>query len=124
MMSSDTYRILSNGAVIGTSRLERRDVPMEIAFGVFYPLPPYETVRAVFLLFTEAQPESGKQADQEKLSKYYAGRDALSLSLETENGPKLETGYIHIVDWGPKYDADLEVEVQVKDASFWSWNTE
>lgn len=41
-MSSELYRILCNGEVIGTSRLEHRDEPMGIAFGVFQPLPPYE----------------------------------------------------------------------------------
>lgn len=55
-------------------------------------------IRPVFLLYTEAQPESGKKVDQEKLSRYYAESDTLNLSLETESGRRVETGHIHIVD--------------------------
>jgi len=113
------FRVMYNGEPVGTSSLEFRDAAMAVAFGTFHPLPSYESIRSVFLLFTDAQPESGRVADQQKLSRYYAERDALNLSLETEDGQRVETGYIHIVDWGPEHDADLEVEVQVIAETFW-----
>jgi hypothetical protein len=113
------YRITYNDEPIGTSRLEFRDSAMAVAFGKFDALPSYDAVRSVFLMFTSAQSGGGQAADAQKLSQYYAARDDLRLVLEEENGRRIRTAYIHIVDWGPENGTDLEVEVQVNDEEFW-----
>jgi len=52
------YYVMWRGEPIGRSKLERRDRAMAIAFGDFEPLPTYESVREIFLLFIEAHEES------------------------------------------------------------------
>jgi hypothetical protein len=113
------YNVISNGQLIGTTLLEFHDSGMAVALGTFDPTPTYDLVRPVFLLFTSALTEDIRTDDTQKLSQYYAARDALQLALEDENGRRLATGHIHIVDWGPENDSDLEVEVQVSDPQFW-----
>jgi hypothetical protein len=72
-------------------------------------------------LFTKALGDRIDQTDQEKLAEYFRARDALNLRLETEEGTPLETGHIHIVDWRDELpDAELEIEVQGPDTSFWA----
>jgi hypothetical protein len=115
-----TYRIVRHGQPIGTSKLEFRDSAQAIAFGRFFPLPAYAAVRPVFLRFTAAQHESGQAADQQAIADYYAARDSLKLALQTEEGVPVETAYIHIVDWGPGHEDEMEAEVQVLDTGFWS----
>jgi hypothetical protein len=115
-----TYRIVHHGQPIGTSNLEFRDSAQTIAFGRFIPLPAYAAVRPVFLRFTAAQHESGQAPDQQAIADYFTARDGLELALQTEEGVPVETAYIHIVDWGPSHEDELEVEVQVLDMGFWS----
>ena len=113
------YKIISNGQFIGTSPLKFRDSGMAVAFGRFDPTPMYDVVRPVFLLFTRALSADNRANDPQKLAQYYAARNALELALEDENGRRLATGHIHIIDWGPENESDLEVEVQINDPQFW-----
>jgi hypothetical protein len=114
------YRVVYRGQTIGRSRLERRDSAMGVAFGQFYPLPGYESVRWVFVLFTQAQDASGRIADADALARYYEARDALSLALQTPDGHAIAMEALHIVDWGDT-DADvpLEMVVVTADPVFW-----
>lgn len=113
-----SYRIVCGNQPLGTSELEYHDAPMGMAFGAFHPLAPYQAVRPVFLLFTDALPLSGGTPDERKLADYYAARDRLGLVLETEDGTSIATGSIHSVDWGEGEEDSLEVHVQVRDARF------
>ena len=112
-----TYQVIYGGHAIGTSRLEQRYVDVAIAAGDFVPLPAYEAVRGIFLLFTEAHDDHGHLMDEAKLARYYQARDALQLTLETAQGQTIPTHWIHIVDWG---DLGREIEVQITDAAFWN----
>jgi hypothetical protein len=111
-----SYRIVCGQQLLGTSDLEYHD--QGIAFGMFHPLAPYQAVRTVFLLFTEALPFSGGTPDERKLAQYYAARDRLGLVLATEDETPLTTGWIHIVDWGEGEEDHMELEVQVTDPRF------
>lgn len=112
-----TYRILYQGQPIGISNLEHFDSAMAVAYGTFHPAAAYEAVRPVFLTFTSVLPAHGP-ADEQKLRAYYEARDALGLSLVTDDGQHVDTGHIHIINWGPEQDGDLEVEVQVTNSAF------
>ncbi len=114
------YKVIYRGQPIGTSELALRDSAMAVAFGKFAPLPSYDVVCPVFLLFTNALSENNQAANTEKLSQYYLARDALGLTLEDENGRQIATEHIHIVDWGSESEADLEIEVHVSDPQFWT----
>lgn len=104
---------------IGTSQLEFRDSAMAVAFGKFDPLPSYNVVRPVILLFTNALSAKNQAISADKVSQYYVARDALELTLEDEDGRQVATGHIHIVDWGLASETDLQIEVHVKDPQFW-----
>lgn len=115
--NEQTYRMVYHDEAIGTSRLEGRDVDMAVAFGTFEPVPAYEVVRGIFLLFTDAHDEQGHLADKAKLARYYQTRDALRLTLETSQGRTISTNWIHIADWG---DLGCEISVQITDPAFWA----
>jgi hypothetical protein len=104
------YRVMRQGQTIGTSRLEKADLGMGVAFGEFEPLPAYESVRAIFHLFADAQ------GDAAMLRRYYEERDSLNLTLEDEQGHQFVTNWIHIYDFE---DLDRELEVQTADPAFW-----
>ena len=117
--TATTYEVIYRGQPIGRSRLEGSDASMGVAFGTFDPLPAYETVRSVFLLFWEAVEarERGEIAvAEEQRATYYQARDALRLILQTAEGQIIPTSYIHIVDGG---DLGREVEVHISDSAFW-----
>lgn len=112
------YLILCDGEVIGTSMLEHRDAGMGTASGKFEPAPAYAKVRAVFRLFSEAQQDTGP-ADSDILSRYYAARDELSLSVETAAGEPVSTEVVHVTDFAEEFGDDAyEVEVHVNEARF------
>ncbi len=113
-----TYEVMYRGQPIGRSRLEGRDSAMGVAFGAFEPLPAYQAVQSLFLLFTEAH-EARTRGEtmlaEERLAAYYRGRDALQLTLQTAGGQVVPTSVIHIVDWG---ELGRDIEVQISDSAF------
>jgi hypothetical protein len=106
--------------VIGHSELTERDAGMGVAMGAFHPTPEYARVQQVFRLFAEANPETSAEAtDEEKLSRYYAARDALELQLAEPSGRLIRTDTIHIADYSVEAGPDaLEVEVTLSDPHF------
>jgi hypothetical protein len=114
-----TFEVMYQGQPIGTSRLEGHDAAMGVAFGAFEPLPAYQAVRPLFLLFTEAE-EARRRGEaalaEEQLAAYYQARDALQLTLQTAEGHVVPASAIHIADWG---DLGREVEVHISDPVFW-----
>jgi hypothetical protein len=114
-----TYQVMYRGQPIGRSRLEGQDADMGVAFGAFDPLPAYQSVRPLFLLFTQAE-EARRRGETalaaEQLATYYQARDALQLILQTADGHVVPTSTIHIVDWG---DLGHEVEVHISDPAYW-----
>lgn len=113
------YRVMYGDQAIGFSELEYRDSAMAIAFGRFYPLAAYQSVRLVFLMFTGALPDSGGKSDEQKLAAYYAARDGLGLALAADDGATLTTSGVHIVDWGEREEDQMEIQVHVTDLRFW-----
>jgi hypothetical protein len=111
------YAVKCSGHLIGTSQLEGRDLTMGVAFGAFEPGPGYELVRSVFLLFVAAYDPDWRTADQSKLEAYYRARDALGLTLETEDDRPIATSAIHVVDLD---ELGRELEVHVSDGVFWN----
>jgi hypothetical protein len=94
---------------------------MAVAFSQFSPSVAYESVRDTFQLFTAALGEPNSQVDAQKLAEYYPARDALGLRLESAQGTPIETGWIHSADWRDEFpDAELEIEAQVADPTFWA----
>ena len=115
---ANRYRILCNGELIGTSGLESRDAGMGIAMGRFTPTAAYERVRPVFRMFAEAQRDTGA-ADERLIADYYRARDALTLSLETDDGVMVPTTVVHIVDFMAEInETACEVEVHFGEPSF------
>ncbi len=118
---SDTiYEVLYQEQPIGRSRLEGRDRPMGMALGAFEPLPAYQAIQSVFLLFIEAEEarirgEAALAAEQ--LTTYYQARDALRLTLQTATGRLIPTSNIHIMDFGE--EVGREVHVGILDPTFW-----
>jgi hypothetical protein len=117
--SDNMYCVIYRGEPIGSSKLEKRDRGMAVAFGDFEPLPAYDAVRHVFLLFIQAIPDSSRReqhTDEQKLAQYYQERDALQLTLQDADGHFIPTSWIHIVDFD---DLGREVEAQISDRGFW-----
>lgn len=117
------YRVMYQGQPIGTTRLEYADSGMAVAHGQFDPLPAYELVRPVLLSISEAQGgEPGSSvADLTKLAQAFQVRDALNLTLETEEGKVIPTSWIHIYDWGElELRAPRTIDAQIPDASFFA----
>jgi hypothetical protein len=95
---ANRYRVLCDGELIGTSALESRDAGMGTAIGQFTPTAAYQRVRPIFRLFAQAQRDTGP-ADGQLLTEYYRSRDALALSVETDNGIVVPTTVVHIADF-------------------------
>jgi hypothetical protein len=110
------YVVKYQGQQVSTSHLEGRDLSMRFAFGAFTPGPAYELMRPVFHLFVAAHSEDWRSMDESKLTEYYRARDALGLTLESDDGRLFKTGVIHIVDLG---ELGRHLEVQVPDDVFW-----
>lgn len=114
------YRVLCNGALIGTSALESRDPGMGTATGRFVPTEAYRRVRPIFLLFAQAQRDTGSP-DQRLLDEYYRSRDALALSVFAETGVAVPTTLVHIADFMDDVDETAcEIEVHISDADFFA----
>jgi hypothetical protein len=111
------------GDPIGASQLEGRDPSMGVAFGDFEPLPAYESVREVFLLFTEAQEESANRkqpVDEEKLARYSKALETLQRTLQDADGRIIPKTWLYVSDYG---DLGRELTVQTSDAAFWGEQT-
>jgi hypothetical protein len=98
------------GEAIGHSDLSGQDEAMGVAFGDFEPLPAYEAVRPIFLLYVEAVDGHGLSVDEEKRARYFRERDALHLTLRDARGHIIPTDWIHIVDYGQE-GRELEVKL-------------
>ena len=94
---------------------------MGSATGPFRPGPGYDLVQPVFRLFAEAQGDGSEEtADQTKLTRYYAARDRLGLSLHTSAGAFIPTEFIHIVDFTLEQGPDaLGLQVAVRSSHAW-----
>jgi hypothetical protein len=93
---------------------------MGTATGLFTPTDGYQRVQPVFRLFAQAHGDAGRQDDR-LLAAYYRAPDALSLTLETEDGTEIPTSVVHIADFRDEIDeTSCEVEVHVRDSSFFS----
>jgi hypothetical protein len=120
--SVSVYSVMYRGEPIGRSKLKGRDRGMVVAHGDFEPLPTYDAVHSVFLLFIQAVDEgSGRAqgaqgADEQKLARRYQERDALQLTLQDADGRVIQTSWIHIDDYG---DLGREVSAQISDARCW-----
>jgi hypothetical protein len=91
---------------------------MGTAIGHFAPTAVYELVRPVFRLFAEAQHDTGP-ADERLIADYYRSRNALRLSVESEDGIVIPTTVVHIADFVDEFDEmACEVEVHISDPSF------
>lgn len=94
------FRVHASVGVIGSTDLEFEDPSMGTAHGSFVPEKAYESVRSVFRLFAEAQPEVvGAAVDQSRVSEYYRLRDQLLLRLENSIGAVFVPEAIHIEDF-------------------------
>ncbi len=114
------YRVLTNGQLIGTARLEQADASMGVALGRFDPAPAFELVRPVFLMQVEAMGHARDPLDQTELEEYWRARDALHLTLQAEDGRIVPTSWINITDWSNLgLDEPCEITAQIPDAAFW-----
>ena len=115
------FAVKMRNVTIGWSELEERDASMGAASGTFRPGPGYELVQPVFRLFAEAQGDGqAESADNAKLTRYYAARDRLGLSLHTLDGALIPTEFIHIVDFTDEQGPDaLELQVEVASSRGW-----
>ena len=110
-------RVLHGDTVIGTAHLDELDDGMGTASGRFTSAPGYEDVRAVFQLFVAAQARSGPAA-RDLLDEYYRRRDALALSVLSENGNELPVSVVHIEDYADELGADaVHIELHFGDRS-------
>jgi hypothetical protein len=113
------HTVMLKGIAIGYSDLEDADAALGRARGTFRPGVGYELVQPVFQLFTDAVPEPGGAADQEKLARYHKSRDALGLSLEDDAGRTVRTSAIHIADYLHRTGGTIELEVLISDPDYW-----
>ncbi|MGZ6389481.1 MAG: hypothetical protein ACXWQZ_09495 [Ktedonobacterales bacterium] len=90
---------------------------MGMAFGAFIPAPEFETVRGVFGIIDQAVGEGATNERERLLAAYYQARDALGLTLETQEGTTIPTSWIHIAAVDPD---QYEVEAQIADSSFFN----
>jgi hypothetical protein len=111
------YKIICDGAVIGSSNLEERDPALGVAGGRFEPTADYERVRPVFRLFIAARADGESEPDHAKLEAYEAARAKLVMTIQDETGKSLQTSGIAVLDFsaekpGSAGDDDAyEVEV-------------
>lgn len=111
-----------HGVVVGWSDLEQIEPEIGRARGRFRPGVGYELVQPVFRLFAEAVPRERAEArDEAKLSRYYRSRDALDLELFDFAGRRVPTSAIHIVDYAP--DGEPELDVLIADEEYWRRRT-
>ncbi len=105
-----SYQLRLKAAVIGTSSLSDLDRCGGIAYGSFEPTEDYELVRPVFRLFSAANQLPDGPARADALARYYAARDALGLTLTTEDGQAVATRWVHIRDLADGAATDLELQ--------------
>lgn len=90
--------VMSHGLLIGTTNIGPGDESMGVLYGNFQPSDGYEQVKHVFRLFSEAS-MGPRNEEAAKNARYFEGRDALGLTMKTEQGVCLPLKAIHIVDW-------------------------
>ncbi len=93
--------------MIGSSKLEHRDLFMGVVHGSFTPGSEYDAVKSVFKLFTD-----------DKHDEYYTKRDGLKLTLKDDSGQKIRTGFIHIEDYLSEYN-EIRVEIGLINPEPW-----
>jgi hypothetical protein len=89
------FEILSGSTLVGYSDLEQGDPPMGVAFGRFFPLPAYASIRALVVSLRDSSFES------------------LPLSVRVVGGHLLQPeGGVAIRDFSAEHgDEAIEVEV-------------
>ena len=114
------HTVKLHGVIVGHSELEHEDRGLGRAWGAFRPGLGYELVQPVFRLFSQAVPTDGSPRDEAKLKRYYAARDALSLTLENAEGQRIPVTAIHIADYtvesGP---TAIALDVLINDEDYW-----
>lgn len=111
------YRVMHAAEVLGTSCLELRDPLLGMTLGAFVPAPAFETVRSVFATFDQAARAGAPDEEERLLTVYYQARDALGLTLVTQEGVTVPTEWIHISATEP---GEHEVEAHITDPSFFT----
>ena len=115
------HTVKLHGVIVGHSELEHADRDVGRAWGAFRPGLGYDLVQPVFRLFSQAVPTDGSPRDEAKLERYYAARDALTLTLEKAAGEKIPTSAIHIADYtvesGP---SAIALDVLISDEGYWA----
>lgn len=105
--------VLGRGTPLGWIEPAGVDGGMGVVFGRFHPLPAYEAVAGVFRRRAEEMPEHGPE-DEAAFRRYLDARDALGLSVETEDGVRVETGWVEIQDFSTAVGVEeLEAAVQL-----------
>src|SRR5215510_1829027 len=113
-----------HGVVVGWSDLEKIEVGLGRAHGVFRPGVGYELVEPIFRLFAQAVPRDSVR-DESKLARYHKSRDALGLELYDDAGERITTSAIHIVDYtSTDASAPLELDVLISDDGYWRRRTQ
>jgi hypothetical protein len=113
-----------HGVVVGWSDLEKIEVGLGRAHGVFRPGVGYELVEPIFRLFAQAVPRDGAR-DEGKLARYHKSRDALELELFDDAGERITTSAIHILDYtSAESGAPLELDVLISDDGYWRRRTQ
>ena len=115
------FTVKMRNVTIGWSELEWRDAAMGSANGAFRPGPGYELVQPIFRLFAEGNGDGSEEAaDNATLTRYYAARDRLGLSLHADDGRLVQTEFIHIIDSTVERGRDaLELHVAVTSSRAW-----
>ena len=117
------YRIRCNGKVIAETDFGGEDRGMSVAIGRWRPMPAYEEVRAIFQALADAEPAyQSAPVDERRLLECRARVEALTLSLESADGTRIETGWIDLRDYSQiAGDEGRDVSAHVTDLTFpWS----
>ena len=108
------FQIFSRDLLIGSSDMEYLDPPMGIASGAFLPAPSYQSVQAVFRVYSEAGVSAADQ-DEEMLERYYRERDALNLTVQLGDGKAIPVQCVHIDDFSVELD-EISVTIIMSDS--------
>lgn len=115
------YRVMHAGRAIGWSPLSGRDAERKLAYGDFTPSDAYQRVRPIFETYVRAMRQHAEDERLELLRAYYQARDALNLTLETEDGTIVRTAAIDIIDLRElTATEDMEIEAQITDPAFFA----
>ena len=113
------HTVRLHGVIVGHSELENVELDVRRAWGAFRPALGYELVQPVFRLFSQAVPRDGSSRNVAMLERYYRARDALGLELQDAAGQKIDTSAIHIADYAVDNQADITLDVLIRDDRYW-----